>query len=501
MNAAQIYPPTESTFTIQADDISITAPTNEPLPSLPLSAAGTLNIEATTIEQDGVLRAPFGTINLGTAATQSITLSSGSITSVSAVDPTTGEGITIPYGIVDENGNWYDPQGNNITTTGPPAKAINITSGAINIASGATIDLRGGGDLYAYQFTSGTGGTEDILASTGSNYSSTSFAVIPGYTPGYAPDGTYADNTDLQTNNASDAGYFNSSLAVGEQFYLNAGGGLAAGIYTLLPARYALLPGAYLVTEEPGNAPGNTLTEPVGSSLVSGYVTSSLNPTSSPVYEPFQISPQSVVLNQAPYTIELANTFFPQSAVANNTSAPNLPVNAGQLVLDATQSMTILGDVLSQAADGGFGGQVDITSTEPIYIVGPNSSAPAGTLGLKSSQLTSFGAASLLIGGVRTTTDAGTTVDVTTPELVVDNSGASTVVDGQTVKGLAAPDIILVSTGTLDVSAGSVIEQFGQLSGNAQTLTLQGDGALLRVSSDVSAQIAAKMLLLIPHRL
>ena len=244
LNAAQIYPPTETTFTIQADDISITAPTDEPLPSLPLSAGGTLNIEATTIEQDGVLRAPFGIINLGTAATQSITLSTGSITSVSAVDPTTGKGITIPYGIVDDNGNWFDPQGNNITTTGPPAKAINITSQNVDIASGATIDLRGGGD-FCLSVYFGNGWHPGILASTGSNFSSTSFALIPGYTPGYAPDGTYAHNTDLQTNNAPDAGYFNSSLAVGEQIYFNAGSGLSAGIY-LLPARYALLPGAYL---------------------------------------------------------------------------------------------------------------------------------------------------------------------------------------------------------------------------------------------------------------
>ncbi len=190
LNAAQIYPPTESTFTIEANDVSITAPAGQTLPSLPLSAGGTLNIEANSIEQAGVLRAPFGVINLGTTATQNVTLASGSITSVSAVDPTTGLGMTVPYGIVDNNGDWYDPQGNKITLTGPPAKAVNVTGQNVQILSGSTIDLSGGGDLYAYQFSSGTGGNKDILASIGSTFSSTSFAIVPGYSLNYAPDGT-----------------------------------------------------------------------------------------------------------------------------------------------------------------------------------------------------------------------------------------------------------------------------------------------------------------------
>lgn len=493
MNAAQIYPPTESTFTIEANDVSITAPTGQALPSLPLSAGGTLNIDANSIEQAGVLRAPFGIINLGTAATQSITLAGGGITSVSGVDPATGLGITVPYGIVDDNGNWFDPQGNNITLTGPPAKAVNVTGQNVHILSGSTIDLTGGGNLFAYQFSSGTGGNKDILASTGAAFSSTSFAIIPGYSLNYAPDGTYAQNTNLQTNNVADAGYFNSNLAVGEQIYLNASSGLPAGNYTLLPARYALLPGAFLVGPASGGAPGASVMQPDGISLVSGYVTSGLNPTSSPVFRGFELSSQSLVLTRAPYTINSANTFFPQSAASNNLAVPRLPVDAGQLVLDATQTMTIQGTLLSQPGMGGLGGEVDIASPENIYIVGPNPSVnvpTADTLVLDSSQLTDFGAASLLIGGYRTTTDTGTSVTVTTNDLVVDNGGASTVVDGVTVAGLAAPDITLVSNTNLAVADGSVIEQFGSLSGKAQTLTLQGDGALLRISSDSSAQIS-----------
>jgi filamentous hemagglutinin len=489
LNAAQIYPPTESTFTIMGDGVTITSPTSEPLPSLPLSAGGTLNIEAATIVQGGVLRAPFGTINLGTSTTQNITLSAGSITSISAVDPRTGKGITIPYGIVDASGNWFDPQGNNITLTGPPAKAVHVAGQDIQIGAGSTIDVAGGGDLYAYSFVSGTGGNQDILASLGTTESSTSFAILPGYSLNYAPEATYGISNNLETNGTVDAGYFNSKLAVGEQIYLKASNGLTAGYYTLLPARYAALPGAFLVTPGSGSAPGTSVAQLDGSSLVSGFVTTGLNSNASLVYSPFDLFSQAEILQEAPYAARLANTFFRASAANNNLSVPRLPVDSGQLVLNASQTMSVAGTLLSQPGAGGLGGEVDIASPEDIYIVGPGESGdvPAGALVLDSSQLTDFGAASLLIGGFRTTTSAGTAVTVMTNNLVVDNAGASTVLHGVTVDGLAAPDITLVSNSTLDVAAGAEIEQLGQLSGKAPTLTLQGDGTLLRISSDSSA--------------
>ena len=487
LNAGQIYPPTEETFTIEGNTVSITAPTGQNVPYLPLSGGGTLNIFGTTIEQDGVLRAPFGVINLGNSSTNQLTLSAGSITSVSGFDPRLNAGITVPYGIVDQNGTWFDPQGNNISLIGPPAKAIHVSGQNVDIQTGSTIDTRGGGELMGYSFTSGTGGTIDLLAS------SKSFAIVPTLSSNdsYAPDGTYANNSSLSTNGVQDVGYFNSSLAVGEQIVLDASNGLPAGTYTLLPARYALLPGAFLITASSSPAAGATVAQPDGTSLVSGYLTSSLNPTASPVYNTFQVYSQSLVLAKAPYTANLADTYFPASAANNNLSTPRLPGDSGQLVLNATTTMTINGTLLSAPGVGGLGGEVDISSPENIYIVGPNfdSAGLSNALILDSAQLTNFGAASLLIGGFRTSTSSGTNVTVTTNMLVVDNSGATTTIDGTTVDGLAAPDIILVSKKTLEVNDNSVIEQYGELSGSSPTLTLQGDGALLRISSDPSAQI------------
>ena len=115
ITAAQVYPPTETIFTIAAYDyqlddlmmpgaVTFTGSGERPLP---LSAGGTLNVYASTINQGGVLRAPIGTINLGWDGSgegpidpitnaafpvaQQVNLTSGSVTSVSAIDPITGQ--------------------------------------------------------------------------------------------------------------------------------------------------------------------------------------------------------------------------------------------------------------------------------------------------------------------------------------------------------------------------------------------------------------------------
>jgi filamentous hemagglutinin len=285
VTAGQVYPPTATKFVIAAFDYTDGAGVQQsgtvtfnPFPAvgirpLPLSAGGELDVYASVI----VLRAPFGVINLGfdpSAAAptdalsglsfqgaRSVTLRSGSTTSVSGIDPTTGMAIIVPYGIEQNGTSWIDPLGNNITSGGLPAKSINIFASAIDDQAGSTVDLRGGGDLYAYRFVPGLGGSKDILGSP-----STSFAIIPGYAFSYVPYGAF---------NAAvgDPGYVSGKLGVGDQIYLNGGNGIPAGYYTLLPARYALLPGAFLVTPQSTKviAPGPSVAKPDGSSLVAGY--------------------------------------------------------------------------------------------------------------------------------------------------------------------------------------------------------------------------------------
>jgi hypothetical protein len=449
---------------------------------LPLSAGGQLNLYSSIINDGGVLRAPLGTINIGydgsggapvdrlsglvLPVAQQVNLLARSITSVSAVDPATGKALTIPYGFNLNGTSWIDPAGNDITVNGFPAKSINIAGANVSDDPGSIIDIRGGGDAYAYQFQTGVGGTIDILNS------SSSFAIIPGYDTGYAPYSPYNSSTVFGT----DAGYTNSNLAVGDRIYLNGSNGLPAGMYTLLPARYALFLGAFLVTPKAGT-PTVASSQPDGSVVASGYRFNGFDaPARQPLLSSFELVSSAVVRNRAQYNDFSANAFLRQSAINHGAAVPRLPIDSGHLLFDATQTMSILGSLTSQAPTGGRGGLVDISSPVDILIAGPGVSAMPGELMLDASALSAFGAESLLIGGIRQTTAGGTTVSVTTNNITVDNAGAP----------LTGPDVILVANKNLSVADGSDIEQAGKLAGPADSLIFgnasvagSGDGVLL----------------------
>lgn len=506
LRAAQIYPPSSVSFTLAAFDYtsagqaktgSVTIAASGTAQT-PLSAGGTLNLYASTIVQGGVLRAPLGAINLGwdgTGAgpkdlvsnqtftpTQQLTLASGSVTSVSALDPVTGKDLTIPYGTNLNGSSWIDPTSADITVGGVPQKAIKLSAVNVTDQAGASVDVRGGGDLFAYRWVSGVGGTRDILAS------STSFAVIPGYQADYAPYAPF-NPTTLNVNLNGDAGYVNATLAVGDRIYLGEGGGLPAGTYTLLPARYALLPGAFLVTPKSGTPPGAAVTQPDGATVVAGYRFNDLNAAraNTPLASAFEIAPQTVVRQRAEYADSSANTFLAESATAHDAAVPRLPIDAGQLVFSATRAMTLQGNVAAQAPAGGRGGLVDISSPVDIFIAGSSATAPAGTLRLSASDLNAFGAQSLLIGGVRQSTADGTALAVKTGNLTLDNAGSP----------LTGSDVILAAGKTLTLAAGAAIQQSTAASGTIDSVLIgdadvpgSGDGALVRVSADATATVA-----------
>jgi len=452
---------------------------------IPLSACGTLNIYGSIIQQDGVLRAPLGAINLGVGVsnagaldlisnqafpvTQQLTLDQGSVTSVSAVDSKTGQALTIPYGTNADGTAWLNPVGTNLNINGLPGKSIQISAANIQDKAGSLIDISGGGDLATFQWVSGQGGSVNILAN-----STTTFAVIPGYQAKFAPiDSIYGNSIGNDPV---------SGLKAGDQVYLMASGGLPAGYYTLLPAEYALLPDAFLVTPRSG-IPTGTIVKSDGSSLVNGYRYNAFNTaqTGAPLLASFEIAPQSVVLARAQYDGYYANT-----SLAGNVASSRLPIDAGQLVFVATNTMTIDGALSAHAPKGGLGGLVDISSPSAIYIESSGRTGPNGSLTLDSATLTNFNADSLLIGGYRNISgNNGTTITVTTSHLTVDNAGSA----------LAGPDIILVSKNSLTLANGAVITQSGNATGIDDTLLLgnstvgSGNGALLRVSSNPSTQL------------
>jgi filamentous hemagglutinin family protein len=519
LEAGQIYPASGVSFTLAAYDYKKRNPKEGENPirfgsitiigsgdrQLPLSAGGELNVYATKILQGGTLRAPLGTINLGwdgtgdapknliTGAaapiTRTLVLGSGSETAVSAVDSGTGEPLLIPYGLVLNGTSWIDPSGMDITTGGVPRKSIHLGADRLITRAGSTIDIRGGGDLYAYRWVEGNGGKQDILASEGS------FAVIPGYQANYAPYADFNQTSDAQkgfnpnfdpSTDTPAAGYRNSSLSVGDRVYLEGSDSLAAGTYTLLPARYALLPGAVLVTPKP-STPRGTLALPDGSTLVSGYRFNDLNSsrTTPKIYTQFEVLSSSVMRSRAQYDDYFANTFFTKAANDLGVSRQRLPFDAGHLAFEAGSSLALRGRVSSAPFGEGIGAYIDISSPSDIWITGSGVKPKVGKgdskpIVLDASLLTSFGAESLLIGGIRTEGDGGTSVTVKTGNLTVANNARSP---------LSGSEIILAANDTLTLRPRAVVEQSGVMRSDAQTLLLDGDGALLRVSSDSSAQI------------
>ncbi|MFZ4484061.1 MAG: filamentous hemagglutinin family protein [Chthoniobacterales bacterium] len=509
---------------------------------MPLSAGGTLSIYASKISQNGTLRAPFGTINLGwdgrgtapidylsgagvtsgrsVPVTEELTLGAGSVTSVS------GRGLVVPYGLNLDESAWIDPFGVDIAGGGLPTKTVNLA--ALNVASddGAVIDLEGGGDLFAYRWVQGNGGSHDVLGtpsadwSSGASYQSgqlvwfggaiwsarrsnqgvqpsvgldwtklpEGFAVVPGYAFDYAPYAPFNNRSSSLNLVAADPGYVSGSLSVGDQIYLGASSGLAAGRYTLLPARYALLPGAVFIAPKSTSLNGSIDTT-AGTSIVSGYQFNGLSPSTPALVEKFQVVPGNVVNARAQYDLTFASDFLKQSAIDLGLPVPRLPQDAGRAVVSGLNSLRFDGTIAGRGASGGYGAEIDFSTLAEIRLVAAGGSAAVGVTALDTAKLSSYGAGSILIGGLRRTTTSGTAIEVTAASVTVDNAGSV----------LQAGEIILAAKQRVEVAAGAAITQSGQTKAAAEgstptllvgdaTVAGSGNGVLLRVS-DVQAEI------------
>lgn len=461
LTATQIYPSTLSQFTIAADSPTGTLSVHQAVGTAQdiLSAGGSITLSATNINQDGTLRAPLGQITLGNSDS-TVKLGAGSLTSTSA------DGLTIPFGTTQGGFDWVYALQDSLTSVygvngiAPPAQRINLQGAQVNVQKGAVIDVSGGGDMQAYEWVPGVGGTKDVLSQSARP---TQFAVMPRLNSSVAP---YDPVTSL-----------NSTLQVGDSVYLSASPGLPAGYYTLMPARYALLPGAFLVTPVSGYqdiAPGQTFTLATGGEIVSGYRTVAGTAFGDARTSGFQVVPAAVVLKQAEYTTTSGNKFFAQQAAKVSLSVPRLPIDSGLLGLTATNTLTLDGTLLTQAPAGGIGAEVDIASAQ-IVVAQTLESVPAqaGQIVLTAASLDALGAQSLLLGGQR----SGNAITTDAQSVVID-SGVN----------LTAPEVLLAALDQITVSSGASITAKGSAP-PPETYTLQGDGALLRVSSGAQATV------------
>ncbi|VAX10527.1 Filamentous haemagglutinin family outer membrane protein associated with VreARI signalling system, partial [hydrothermal vent metagenome] len=430
-----------------------------------LSAGGRLAIEADTITQAGVLRAPLGEISL--SADSLLTLQAGSLTSTSARDQ------IIPFGRTSETGlDWqYDfREGDTLRVTRPSEKRILLSSADVRFNEGAVIDMSGGGDLQAWEFVSGPGGTHDVFASdTGS------FAVIPTYTE-YAP----YDEGETKT----------AGFKVGDTVYLSGVGDLPAGEYALLPARYALLEGAYLVTPREGFSnitPGTNNYLLDKTPVVAGQYRLAATGVHDQFWNGFAVETSTQARRRAEMILTSANQYYTDKALADETLIPLLPQDAGQLSISALSRLDLAGELRSAAEGDGRGGRLDIEATN-LAIVSQRSASGVNDVRVELlvEELNQLDMESLLLGGVRRQTDAGTEITVTTQMLTVETNSN----DSDDTLNLSGTEILLAAQDRIDLNRGVTVRAEGEGGLGADTLIVNGDGALVRVSAGKQVSVS-----------
>ncbi len=494
IKAAQLYPSTLSDYTISiggSGDRAVTIQKSGGTPAPVYSAGGSLTITAPNIIQQGVIKVPFGSLALN--ADKQLSLAAGSLTSVS------GDGLTVLFGQGSGGLNWLyplDSSGNtNIVIDSPPEKRLTLTGKDVALNDGAKVDLSGGGDLYAYEFITGPGGSVDVLDADSAGYTQ-KFAVLPNLGNALTP-------YDPQE-------FLSSGLSVGDSVYLSAGSNLAAGWYTLLPAHYALLPGAYLVTPKAGTQdmlPGQTLVDLAGTAIVAGRYGAA--GTQDARWQGFAVESGAIARSRSQYTDYLADSFFFAKAAIEGATVSALPSDAGSLAISAQTGLSLGADLLAAPAGNGRGGQVDI-SADHLAIVGrredlvgyavrtfPESGTPSKkgyaqrtladspTVTLLVDDLNKLDAPSLLLGGVRSKTNNGQRVTVSSQTLTVEGDAV-----------LQGDEILLAAKNELTIKSGARVASIGKTDNDGIDLSISNtgksnsDGALLRVSSSGLATLS-----------
>ena len=420
-------------------------------PVQPFSAQGSLTVEARDIVQAGKVWAPLGQLDF--RASDTLVFADGSLTSVAAAP-----GSLLPFGKIQNGCAWVVDLDPARVPDGQQAidaldgKAIRTAGASVDMRPGAKLDLAGGGDLLAYEFTVGPGGSHDLLADADT------YAILPGHAAGFAP----ADPQE---------GFGRAS---GEAVYLSGVPGLADGLYTLLPAHYALLPGAYAVKLGAGSVlPGQAYTRQDGIRVAAGYVTDTrAGAPRDANWQGIQVLTREQVRARSEFALVQASQFFadagPHPLDAGLLSVRTTGSGADALKLDAVYDFA--------PGAGGRGGQVDISALKLAVTSGAAGGFSPDTVVLDAGRLNALGADSLLLGATRSRTGETTALDV----------GAQTVtLANDATQALKGGEIMLAATDTLTLKAGSVIEAEGA-GGDAGNYTANGNGAFVRAAATVA---------------
>jgi len=488
-----------SDFTINVDGKFTTLPA--PAVSTPIySAGGSITINAKKgIEHNGFIAVPLGTISLNSDSTYA-TNSRVYLAKDSTL--TTAGSAPVEYGFVDVDGvvrfmdkkTGADPKGTKVSDA--PEKSITINGKEIIVRENATIDVSGGGSVYATTFMPGIEGTVDPIAVKGIlNDKKTRpdrYVIVPDNSvqlPGYTY--TYTD-VDGKVKSKSIGAVHLTATRLSDGSYLK------EGTYSLLPEQYAFLPGA-LVLSDLGTVgmPGKRTVTAEGYAVAAGYETVMGTGISSPVFKGYAVRSAADVIKEGNFTPGAYLT----GAVATKSSATEFSGgNAGKIKLQA--DTTILNGTLKAAAVSGFtGGVVDLSgknvtvqaNSVPLDKYNFNfasevDSALKGTLQLASSTLgkglheVRLGTLDAANPTVNVTVQKGASLDA--EKITLSASDVVTIEKGSQVNALitgtqtsttdGAGTVNLVSRNKVVVQDGGQVHATDAVSVETKTLDLQG---------------------------
>ncbi|MCV0060246.1 filamentous hemagglutinin family protein [Pseudomonas aeruginosa] len=376
-------------------------------PEQPLAVFGRLSLGAASVVQGGVVRAPLGYLEIGQNADK-VELLPGSLTSVS------GAGLTLPYGGTVDGQVWRYA-GEEIALTGVGGSfnergimdtGVDLGGRSVRVASGATLDLSGGGELLGAGFVSGRGGSTDARYNPLVRFDEEGRFDLPGL----ADNPIYAIVPGVQriAPVAAEGGAVDP--LVGQQISIGSGvPGLSAGTYTLLPSTYALLPGAYRVELNGQAGLGRAVPTQLmrsGSWSLAGQLSLVGTGVRDELFRQVLLTPADVLRRHSQYNETSYSDFAMADAARRGIPRPMLPVDARSLRLDllaggGADALAFDGTGLFQAASGGYGGSlVVLGNNQRIEIVGAGAQASEGFQGvtLRADDLNAFGAARMVIG-------------------------------------------------------------------------------------------------------
>ncbi|KAG1253699.1 hypothetical protein G6F65_017355 [Rhizopus arrhizus] len=201
---------------------------------------------------------------------------------------------------------------------------------------------------------------------------------------------------------------------IGQRITVPEGGpGLAAGTYTLLPASYALQPGAFRVeVGAQGTQQALATATGTGSWKVSGQQAQGLGPAASPLWTDLVLTPADVVRRHSGYNETGYNAFVQDDAARRGIARGMQSVDAGTLRLTlgagaglgTTDALRMQGMTrfAAEAGSKGFGGTVSVVGNggpSTLEVLGAGQRASAGSMAaIFADALTALQPSRLMVG-------------------------------------------------------------------------------------------------------